>query len=580
MKTDTLPTAAPAAAGKKHPKRSGAQVLIDCLLMHGVKHIFGYPGGANIPIYDVLYATPKIKHILVRHEQGASHMADAYYRVSGKIGVCLATSGPGATNLVTGICTAMMDSIPMIVLTGQVPSHLIGNDAFQEADVTGITRPITKHNYLVKDVNDLARVIHEAFHIATTGRPGPVLIDIPKDISKTIYDGPIDVPVDLPGYRTSRPPSRTQIEKAAELVNNAERPLFYVGGGAVIAGAWREIRDAAKRSGTPVTTTLMALGVYPSDDPLCLQMLGMHGTAAANFAVTNCDVLVAIGARFDDRVTGKLSAFSPRSKKVHFDIDPSCINKNITVEVPVVGDCREAMKIFAKLLKPKERPDWYEMIDIWKKRHPMEYPKNRMCAQHVISEIHRITEGDAVVTTDVGQHQMWTAQFYGFKQPRNWVTSGGLGTMGFGLPAAIGAQMVRPKDKVWSINGDGGILMNIQEMVTAKIQKLPIKVVVINNGFLGMVRQWQEFFENRHYSEVDLTGNPDFVEVAKAFGWEGRRVTKLEEVPAAIEWAQKYDKGPVLLDFIVEREDNVYPMVPAGGANDEMIFFPKDPVLV
>jgi acetolactate synthase-1/2/3 large subunit len=554
----------------------GARVLLECLKLQGVQYIFGYPGGATIPIYDALYSFPDIKHILVRHEQGASHMADAVSRATGKVGVCMATSGPGATNLVTGIATAHMDSIPMVAITGQVRAGLIGSDAFQEADITGICRPITKQAYLIKHVDEIARVIREAFHIACTGRPGPVLVDIPRDIQDHLYTGPLEPEMDLPGYNPVAEAVSGQIEAAAEAINAAERPLFYVGGGCVSGGAYRELRSAAERAGVPVTTTLMALGAFPGNHPLYTGMAGMHGTACGNFAMDNCDLMVSIGARFDDRITGRLDKFATRSRKVHFDIDPTCINKNVHTEFPVVGDVRESLKKIFKHLKYKDRKPWLDALKEQKVKHPLQLPANGMRGQHVIDRVCTLSKGKAIVVTDVGQHQMWAAQYYTFVEPRNWLTSGGLGTMGYGLPAAIGAAMARPGEDVWCITGDGSIQMNIQELVTAKRLKLPIKICLINNGYLGMVRQWQELFWDRHYSEVDLSDNPDFVEVAKAFGCHGVRIDKREDVDDAIKAAYKIKDAPIMMDFRVALEENVYPMIPQGKGLDEIVYDPLE----
>jgi len=554
----------------------GARVVLECLKREGVDVIFGYPGGANIPIYDALYSFPAIKHILVRHEQGGAHAADGYSRATGKVGVCMGTSGPGATNLVTGIATAFADSIAMVAITGQVRSNLIGSDAFQEADITGICRPITKHAILIKHVDELARAIKEAFHIARSGRPGPVLVDIPRDIQDHLYHGSLDVEMDLPGFNPVGEPVSGQVEAAAEAINNAERPLLYVGGGAVSAGAFKEIRSMAERAGLPVTTTLMALGAFPGTHELCVGMAGMHGTAAANFAMSKCDLLISLGARFDDRITGRLDRFSTGSKKVHFDIDPTCIGKNVYTEFPVVGDVKESLKKIYKHLKFKDRAPWLTELKKQKNDHPLQYPAQGMRGQHVIDRVCHLSKGKAVIATDVGQHQMWAAQYCTFVEPRNWITSGGLGTMGFGLPAAIGAAMGRPGEEVWCISGDGSIIMNIQELVTAKRLKLPIKICLLNNSFLGMVRQWQEMFWDRHYSEVDLSDNPDFVKVAEAFGCHGIRCDKREDVDACIKEAGKFKDAPTLIDFRVALEENVYPMIPQGKGLDEIVYDPLE----
>jgi acetolactate synthase-1/2/3 large subunit len=554
----------------------GARLLLECLKHEGVQIVFGYPGGATLPIYDALYSFPDIKHILVRHEQGAAHMADGYARATGRVGICMATSGPGATNLVTGIATAYMDSIPVVAITGQVKRDMIGNDAFQEADVTGICRPITKHCYLVKKLTDLPRVMKEAFHIARTGRPGPVLVDLPRDVQAEKYTGPLDVDMDLPGYQPRAQADQAQLEKASEVINSAERPVFYVGGGAVLSGAHRELRAAAERANIPVTTTLMGLGAIPADHPMFLGMPGMHGTFAANYAMDRCDVMVALGSRFDDRITGKVAEFSVNSRKIHFDIDPTCIGKVVKTHFPVLGDLRESLKRIFKHLKHKERKVWLAELQEQKDRHPLWYPQNGLRAQYVIERISHFTKGRAIVTTDVGQHQMWTAQFYRFLEPRHFLTSGGLGTMGFGLPAAIGAAVGCPNDDVWCVTGDGSIMMKIQELVTGRRLKAPVKIALMNNGYLGMVRQWQEMFWKEHYSETDLSDSPDFVKVAEAFGCYGLRCTKKEDVDATLQAASKFTDAPVMLDFHVEKEENVYPMVPAGGSLEDVVHYPKD----
>ncbi len=574
---------------------SGAEIVIECLKQEGVEVVFGYPGGVVIPTYDVIQRTTGLKHILVRHEQGATHMADGYARATGKPGVVLVSSGPGATNTVTGIATAYMDSIPMIVITGQVPVHLIGNDAFQESDTVGITRPITKHNFLIKETEDIAQVFAEAFHIATTGRPGPVLIDVPKDVQ--IGEAEFSYPKrpDIRGYKPRTDGHPKQIRKAAEMLTSARKPVIYVGGGAIISEASEEVRTLARKLNAPVTTTLMGLGAYPENDPLSLKMLGMHGTWYSNTAVMMCDLLVCIGARFDDRVTGKLEDFSPNSKKIHIDIDPSSLNKNVRVDLPIVGDVKKVLQQLIPLVERADTEEWLKEIDAWKRDHPLTYQNTiglheeglegvdretveketdhlPLCAQYAIERIGQLTKGEAYVVTDVGQHQMWAAQWYGFSNPRSMITSGGLGTMGFGLPAAIGAQFALPDRDVIVFSGDGSIQMNIQEMATAVACGLPIKIVLLNNGYLGMVRQWQELFYSQRYSEVDLRdSNPDFVKLAEAYGAVGIRVFKDEEVEGAWLEASKVKDRPVLLDMVIAEEGNVYPMIPAGAASHEMI---------
>ena len=576
-------------------KLSGAEIVIECLKKEGVDIVFGYPGGVVIPTYDVIQRTTDLRHILVRHEQGATHMADGYARATGKPGVVLVSSGPGATNTVTGIATAYMDSIPMIVITGQVPVHLIGNDAFQESDTVGITRPITKHNFLIKETEDIAQVFAEAFHIATTGRPGPVLIDVPKDVQ--IGEAEFSYPErpDIRGYKPRTEGHPKQIRKAAEMLTSARKPVIYVGGGAIISEASEEIRTLARKLNAPVTTTLMGLGAYPENDPLSLKMLGMHGTWYANTAVMMCDLLVCIGARFDDRVTGKLEEFSPNSKKIHIDIDPSSLNKNVRVDLPIVGDVKRVLQQLVPLVERADTAEWLQQIETWKRDHPLTYANTiglheeglegvdretvekdtdqfPLCAQYAIERIGQLTKGEAYVVTDVGQHQMWAAQWYGFSNPRSMITSGGLGTMGFGLPAAIGAQFAYPDREVIVFSGDGSIQMNIQEMATAVACGLPIKIVLLNNGYLGMVRQWQELFYAQRYSEVDLRdSNPDFVKLAEAYGAVGIRVFKDEDVEGAWLEACKVKDRPVMLDMVIAEEGNVYPMIPAGAASHEMI---------
>jgi len=551
-------------------KKSGAEIIIDALLQEGVDTAFGILGGAVLPIFDVLYDAP-LRFIPTRHEQGAAHMADGYARATGKVGVCIATSGPGATNLVTGIATANMDSIPMVAITGQVFTTMIGNDAFQEADVTGITRPITKHNYLVKDVKDLPRVMKEAFHIASTGRPGPVLIDVPKDvqIAKTEYSYPKKA--EMKSYKPTYSGHPQQIKKAAEAIHQAERPIIYAGGGVIISGAAAQLTRLAKKAGIPVTTTLMGLGGFPETDPLSLGMLGMHGTRYANYAIMESDLIIAIGARFDDRVTGKLDEFAPHARIIHIDIDPSSISKNVQVDIPIVGDVKNVLQELNKLMKKGDYTPWSKKVKEWKKKHPLTYEgKGELKPQFVIEEIYKITKGEAIICTEVGQNQMWAAQFYKYTKPRTYLSSGGLGTMGYGFPAAIGAQLGCPDKVVFDIAGDGSFQMNIQELATAVINKIPVKVAILNNGYLGMVRQWQELFYKKRYSCTNLSGGPDFVKVAEAYGAIGIRVKRKAEVAPAIRKALSLS-GPVVLDFQVAPEENVFPMVPAGVAVNQMI---------
>lgn len=551
---------------------SGAQILVECLEREGVDVIFGYPGGQVIPIYDVLYDA-RIRNILTRHEQGAVHAADGYARSTGKTGVCLATSGPGATNLVTGIATAYMDSVPMVAITGQVPTFLLGCDSFQEADITGITLPITKHNYLVKDIKELPRVIKEAFHIAGTGRPGPVLIDIPKDISTIIDTFAYPETVELPGYKPNYIGNVRQIKEAVEAMEGAERPLLYVGGGAVISGAEQELLQLAEQLEIPVTTTLMGMTAFPGRHPLALGMLGMHGTAYANYAVCETDLLIAVGARFDDRVTGKLASFAGKARIVHIDIDPAEIGKNVAVDIPIVGDVKSVLEMMVARSKPRRRPEWLAQIAKWREAHPLSYESGEsgdLKPQGVIEELNRLTHGEAIICTEVGQHQMWTAQYYQFTRPRSLVTSGGLGTMGYGFPAAIGAQMGNPDRLVIDIAGDGSFQMNIQELGTAVAYNLPVKVIILNNFYLGMVRQWQEFFFKKRYSATDLGSNPDFVKIAEAYGASGFRITSAAELPGVLKTALE-TPGPVVVDCQVSREENVLPMVPANSSLDQMI---------
>lgn len=548
----------------------GSQILLESLKREGVEVIFGYPGGQVLPIFDRLYDSD-IKFILTRHEQGAAHAADGYARATGKVGVCLATSGPGATNLVTGIANAYMDSIPMVALTGQVKSFLIGNDAFQEADVTGITRPITKHNYLVKDVKDLARTIQEAFFIASTGRPGPVLIDIPSDIqlADTEFIWPRDI--SMRSYKPTIFGHPGQIKKAAKLISEARRPIIYAGGGVITAGAHKELKMLAEKLNAPLTWTLMGIGGFPATHELSLGMLGMHGTAYANHAIMESDLIVAVGARFDDRVTGRLDAFAPDAKIIHIDIDPSSISKNVRVHVPIVGDAKNILiELLKEIKKTPDTRDWLKTVEGWKKKYPLVYKDDGLLKpQYVVEQIYEVTEGDAIIATEVGQNQMWAAQYYKYTSPRTFISSGGLGTMGFGLPAAMGVKVGCPEKTVFDIAGDGSIQMNIQELMTCAANKINVKVAILNNGYLGMVRQWQELFYKRRYSQVNIT-SPDFVKLAESYGCLGIRVSKKEEVRPALEKAIAAD-NTVLIDFRVEPEENVFPMVPAGEAINKFI---------
>ncbi|MGC9434720.1 MAG: biosynthetic-type acetolactate synthase large subunit [Methanomicrobiales archaeon] len=551
---------------------SGARILVEALQREGVDTIFGYPGGVVLPIYDELYDSP-LQHILVRHEQAAAHAADGYARASGRVGVCLATSGPGACNLVTGIATAYMDSTPIVALTGQVPTDLLGNDAFQESDITGITTPITKHNYLVKDARDLRQTVREAFYIAGTGRRGPVLIDLPKDVSTTEVtdEPPIPETVQLRGYQPTYQGHPRQIERALRLIEEASRPIIYAGGGIISSDAAGPLREFAERLMIPVTTTLMGLGALPCDHPLNLGMLGMHGTEYANYAVTECDLLIAIGARFDDRVTGRLETFAPGARVIHIDIDPAEIGKNKAVDIPIVGDSRVVLEaMIQRMAKGGGYPNWIDRIGRWKEKHPLTHPSDdALHPQLIISRLSERLDGEAVVTSEVGQNQMWTAQYFCFRHPRTWITSGGLGTMGFGFPAAIGASFARPDLPVIDIAGDGSFQMNIQELATVVQHDIPVKVLILNNLFLGMVRQWQELFFDRRYSHTELSP-VDFVKIAGAYGVDGMRVEDPGEVDEALSAALETD-GPFVVDFRIEREENVFPMVPAGAAINEMI---------
>lgn len=552
-------------------KLTGAQILVESLIKEGVEVMFGFQGGAVLPIFDVLYDAP-IKFIMVRHEQAAAHAADGYARSTGKVGVCIATSGPGATNLVTGIATAYMDSIPIIALTGQVPTPVIGNDAFQEADIVGITRPITKHNYLVKKTSDLARIVKEAFHIASTGRPGPVLIDLPKDVSTGTAEYKYPEKADIRGYNPTYSGHLNQIKKAAELIQKAKKPVIYAGGGVIASSASKELIELVEKTSIPITTTLMGLGGFPGTHTSFLGMLGMHGTKYANFAMVETDLIIAIGARFDDRITGKLDEFAPHATIIHIDIDPSSISKNVVAHNPIVGDAKQVLKELNKIVKPPNIKPWLKKIADWKKKYPLTYKKtdSKLKPQFIVEEIYKVTKGKAIITTEVGQNQMWAAQYYKCDYPRHFLSSGGLGTMGYGFPAAIGAQVGNPNKIVFDIAGDGSIQMNIQELSTAVQYKLPINVAILNNQYLGMVRQWQELFFNKRYAHTSLAISPDFIKLAEAYGAEGILVTEEKEVRKALEKAIASPK-PVLIDFRIAEEENVFPMVPAGAALTQMI---------
>ena len=556
-------------------KMTGAQILCESLVQEGVEVIFGFPGGTVLPLYDTLPKYPQLRHILVRHEQGAAHAADGYARVTGKVGVCLATSGPGATNLVTGIANAYLDSSPMVAITGQVARPFIGKDAFQEIDITGITLPITKHNYLVLDVNSLAGVVKEAFYLARSGRPGPVLIDVPRDvfIDQTEFHYPSRV--NLPGYKMTLQGHPTQIKKAAKLINEAQRPLILAGRGVIISGADAELKQFAETAQIPVVTTLLGIGCFPETHVLSYGMVGMHGMGYANKAIDAADLLIAIGMRFDDRVTGKINSFAPHARIIHIDLDPAEIGKNVSVDVPIVGDVKTVLQALNKLVASTERIEWIQQLDDWRRKHPsLDIRDNeQLLPQYVVRKIYDVTRGEATIVTGVGQHQMWAAQHYWYNKPNTLISSGGLGTMGFGLPAAMGAKVGRPESTVWLIDGDGSLQMTIQELGTIVQDNIAVKIAILNNGYLGMVRQWQELFYGRRYVATPLSC-PDFVKIAEGYCLPGLRVTRREEVASAIERAMEH-QGPFLIDFMVEPEENVFPMVPPGESIAEFLEGPK-----
>lgn len=562
------------------PELTGSDILVECLLREGVDVVFGYPGGAILPTYDALYKyRDYIHHVLVRHEQGSSHMADGYARASGKVGVCMATSGPGATNLVTGLATAMMDSVPVVAITGQVPTVAIGSDAFQETDVTGVTLPVTKHNYLVTDVEELAYVVREAFHIARTGRPGPVLIDLPKDVqnAKTEFVYP-EGEISLPGYQPPSLASDDEVEAALALIHEAERPIILGGHGILMSGAVGEVRELAERANIPVALTLLGKGAISPDHPMAIGWMGMHGDAAVNHAIQEADLLIALGMRFDDRVTGNLKTYAPKAKKIHVDIDPSELHKNVPVEVGIAGDLKTVLMQWLPKLQTAQHSEWLNRIRDWQEdanERDILYADtgDKLIGPQVINDLWKYTKGDAVTVTDVGQHQMLEAQYYPHRRPNTMLTSGGLGTMGFGFPAAIGAKFAKPEEEVWAIVGDGGFQMTLCEMATAAQENINVNIAILNNGFLGMVRQWQEIFYDERYQSTPMW-NPDFCKLAEAYGIPSMRVTSRAEIEQSVEFARSVD-GPVLIEYMIEKDDMVYPMVPAGADLHDMIRRPK-----